>query len=124
MNDESKLWTFPGGAVGHDESVKGYAVEATDGPVGEVSWAVYKPGESYLVVSYPGDRDDVHHVVPAGAVAVVDHPARTVTLKVSVDDVKASPPHEDPATPVDWNQVDQFQRGMFGGGFTWPYTDV
>ena len=49
---ERTTWTFPEGSVGHDDSVKGYEVEATDGPVGTCSWASYKPGESYLVVSY------------------------------------------------------------------------
>jgi len=124
MADERKLWTFPEGAVGHDESVKGYEVLATDGPVGEVSWADYKPGESYLVVSYGHRHGHNHHLVPAGACVHVDHAARTVTLNVTCDEVKATPPHEDPETPVDWNQVDQFERGMLGGGFTWPYTDV
>jgi hypothetical protein len=122
---QGTLWSFPEGSVGHDESVKSYAVEATDGPVGTVSWATYKPGESYLVVSYREDRHrDAHHVVPAGAVQAVDHGRRTVALKVTVAEVKATPRHETPDAPVDWAYVDQFERGMLGGGFVWPYTDV
>jgi hypothetical protein len=117
---ERTVWSFPEGSVGHDQSVKDYAVEATDGSVGAVSWATYKPGESYLVVSY----DDTHHVVPAGAVKVVDHERRAVTLNVTVAEVKATPTHESPDAPVDWVYVDQFERGMLGGGFVWPYTDV
>ncbi|MFL5941676.1 MAG: hypothetical protein ACJ75L_00220 [Gaiellaceae bacterium] len=39
------VWSFPEGSVEHDQSVKDYAVEATDGSVGKVSWATYKPGE-------------------------------------------------------------------------------
>jgi hypothetical protein len=125
MSETAKrdLWSFPEGAVGHSDSVKGYEVVATDGPVGTVSWADYKPGESYLVVTYR-HHGDVNHVVPAGAVVQVDHAGRTCTLNVTADEVKATPPHEDPETPVDWNQVNQFERGMLGGGFTWPYTDV
>lgn len=114
------VWSFPEGSVGHDQSVKDYAVEATDGSVGKVSWATYKPGESYLVVSYDG----THHVVPAGAVKVVDHGRRAVTLNVTVAEVKATPTHEAPDAPVDWGYVEQFERGMLGGGFVWPYTDV
>jgi hypothetical protein len=116
---ERTVWSFPEG-VGHDQSVKDYAVEATDGSVGTVSWATYKPGESYLVVSY----DDTHHVVPAGALKVVDHERRAVTLNITVAEVKATPTHETPDAPVDWGYVDQFERGMLGGGFVWPYTDV
>jgi hypothetical protein len=117
---ERTTWSFPEGSVAHDQSVKDYAVEATDGRVGTCSWATYKPGESYLVVSY----DDTNHVVPAGAVKVVDHDRRAVTLNVTVSEVKATPTHEAPDAPVDWDVVHQFDRGMIGGGFVWPYTDV
>jgi hypothetical protein len=118
------LWTFPDGAVGHDESVKGYRVEAIDGQVGTVSWADYAPGESYLVVSYRHRLRHVHHVVPAGAVRRVDHAGRSVVLGVSAAEVKATPRHEEPEAAIDWGYVDQFERGMLGGGFVWPYTDV
>ena len=117
-------WSFPAGAVGHDDSVKGYAVEATDGQVGSVSWASYAPGESYLVVSYHDGHHDVHHVVPAGAVQTVDHERRSVILGVTVAEVKATPTHEEPEAPVDWAYVDQFERGALGGGGVWPYADV
>jgi hypothetical protein len=120
---ERTSWSFPEGAVGHDESVKGYAVEATDGHVGSVSWASYAPGESYLVVSYRDGVHVVHHVVPAGAVKRVDHKRRAVMLGVTVAQVKATPTHDEPDAPVDWDYVDQFERGMLSG-FAWPYTDV
>ena len=115
--EKQDLWSFPDGAVAHDQSVKGYKVEASDGDVGVVSWADYKPGESYLVVSY----GNLHHVVPAGAVTAVDHEAKTCTLYVTVDEVKATPQQQNPETPVDWDDVNQFERGMLGGGFAWPY---
>lgn len=117
-------WDFPQGSVGHSDSVKDYDVKATDGHVGKVSWADYKPGESYLVLGYREGLHDKHHVVPAGAVAEVDHEHRTVTLKVSVAEVKATPTHEDPEAEIDWAEVQAFDRGMLGGGFVWPYTDV
>jgi hypothetical protein len=121
MTGSSDLWSFPEGAVGHSQSVKGYEVVATDGPVGEVSWADYKPGEAYLVVSYRHHLGHVHHVVPAGAVVRVDHDAKTVAVGVTADEVKATPEHEDPETPVNWDEVNQFERGMLGGGSVWPY---
>ena len=117
-------WSFPEDSVGHDESVKGYTLEAMDGQVGTVSWATYGPGESYMVVSYEDGGDEVHHVVPAGACKRVDHERRAVILRVTVADVKATPRHETPETPVDWSLVQQFDRGMLGGGGLWPYTDA
>jgi hypothetical protein len=117
-------WSFPAGSVGHSDSVKGYDVECTDGPVGTVSWADYKPGESYLVVTCSRHLRHTNHLVPAGAVARVDHAARTVRLTVSADQVRNTPEHDDPEAPPDWGMVDRFERGMLAGGFVWPYTDV
>jgi hypothetical protein len=122
--EERAGWSFPAGSVGHDESVKGYDVEGTDGHVGSVSWASYAPGESYLVVSYRDGGHDTHHVVPAGAVRQVDHDRRTVTLGVAVAEVKATPTHEEPEAPVDWAYIDRFERGALGGAWGWPYTDA
>ena len=122
--EQRTSWDFPEGAVGHSDSVKGYDVEASDGPVGTVSWADYKPGESYLVLTYRDGHSDTHHVVPAGAIAEVDHEHRTCKLKVTCAEVKATPTHEDPEAELDWATVQQFDRGMLGGGFVWPYTDV
>ncbi|MGH3055490.1 MAG: hypothetical protein ACRDL7_10990 [Gaiellaceae bacterium] len=120
---QETTWNFPEGSVGHDESVKGYAVEATDGQVGTVSWASYAPGECYMVVSYHDGHDDAHHVVPASAVKLVDHERRAVGLTVTVAEVKATPKHEKPDAPVDWGYVSRFERGMLSG-YVWPYTDV
>jgi hypothetical protein len=120
---QTTTWSFPEGSVGHDESVKGYAVEATVGQVGTVSWASYAPGESYMVVSYRDGHEDAHHVVPAAAVKLVDHGRQAVVLKVTAAEVKATPRHEAPDAPVDWEQVNRFERGMLGGSFAWPYTD-
>jgi hypothetical protein len=38
------------------------------------------------------------------------------------ESVKAA--NEEPQQAVDWAYVDRFERGMLGGGFVWPYTDV
>ena len=118
------MWSFPEGAVGHDESIKDYDVHCSDEQVGTVSWADYADGQAYLVVSCKHLLKHTHHLVPAGAVVDVDHDAKTVTLNVTADEVRSSPEHEGPDAPVDWGYVDQFERGMLGGGFVWPYTDI
>jgi len=62
---ERTVWSFPEGSVGHDQSVKEYAVEATDGcPSARSRGRRTSRARATLVVSY----DDTHHVVPAGAV--------------------------------------------------------
>jgi hypothetical protein len=119
------VWTFPEGSVAHDQSVKGYDVEGSDGHLGTCAWADYKPGESYLVVEHKHHlHHDVQRLVPAGAVASVDHDARVVTLKVRCDEVHATPEYDRGEQPLEPEYVSQFERGMLGGGFVWPYTDV
>jgi hypothetical protein len=49
--ETNRLWTFPEGMVGHHDSLKGFRVEAVDGDAGNVAWASYAPGESYLVLT-------------------------------------------------------------------------
>jgi hypothetical protein len=51
QQESDRLWSFPEGMLGHDDSIKDFQVEATDGDAGTVSWASYAPGESYLVIS-------------------------------------------------------------------------
>ena len=50
--------------------------------------------------------------------------ATIVAATRPAEDVRNTPTHEDPEREVDWGMVDQFERGMLGGGFVWPYTDV
>jgi hypothetical protein len=117
------LWTFPAGTVGHSDSVKGYRVECSDGSVGEVVWADYKPGESYLFVEAGHRR---HHLVPAGAITAVDHAAKRLTLAVTAEELRSTPHHEDPETAyveASTSYLDQFERGILGGRDAWPYLD-
>jgi hypothetical protein len=107
-------WSFPPGAVGHDESVKGYDVEATDGVAGVVSWADYKPGDSYLVVTQRHRLREVHYVIPAGVVREVRHGERKVVLGVSVADAHRAPQHRDPAAPLDPALVAALAHGLPG----------
>ena len=113
-------WDFPPGAVSADQSVKGYRAEAKDGHAGEVSWAVYAPGESYLVVTRHPHLHGKHHVVPAGVVSSVDHEKRVVRLDLAEDEFDKLPVHEEPSKEIDWDYVSRFEigwlqgRGMFG----------
>ena len=95
-----RLWSFPEGMLGPDESIKDFQVEASDGHAGKVSWASYGPGESYLVVSHVHHLHEVHHVVPAGAVGQIDSSGRIVSLRLSRE-VEALPEHHEPAAPVE-----------------------
>lgn len=107
-------WSFPPGSIGHDDSVKGYEVDATDGVAGSVSWASYEPGESYLVVSQRHHLHETHFVIPAGAVRDVRHGDRKVVLGISVAEAHSTPQLKDPAAPLDPAIVAAFAHGMPG----------
>lgn len=116
-----RLWSFTEGMLGPDDSIKDFQVEASDGHAGKVSWASYAPGESYLVVSHMHHMHEVHHVVPAGAVAGIDQDERTVSLGISRDQVEQLPEHREPAAPVEPWLVEAFDwatgtRSLGGDG--------
>jgi hypothetical protein len=100
-----RLWWFPDGMIGTDESIKGFRVEASDGHVGKVSWASYAPGESYLVINLLHHLHEAHHVVPAGAVERISTGEATVWLRLSRAQVEAAPEHHDPPAPLDHSMV-------------------
>ncbi len=109
-------WDFPLDAVSAHQSVKGYKAEAKDGHAGEVAWAVYAPGESYLVVTRHPHLGGKHHVVPAGAVSSVDHERRIVKLDLEQADIDKLPDHEEPSRQIDWDYVNRFELGWLRGG--------
>jgi hypothetical protein len=106
----SELWSFREGTFSPKDSIKNFRVEASDGHAGNVSWASYAPGESYLVVSHMHHLHETHHVVPAGAVERIGSDERTVWLTLSRDEVEELPEHHDPPAPVETWMVDAINR--------------
>ena len=115
------LWSFPEGMLGPDDSIKGFRVEASDGHAGKVSWASYRPGESYAVISLLHHLHEAHHVVPAAAVEKrVSTNERTVWLRLTRAEVEQAPEHHDPPAPLDSSLIDAWSSAMpawaVGGG--------
>jgi len=119
VRPNERLWSFPKGMLGPDDSIKGFEVEASDGHAGKVAWASYAAGESYLVVSHLQHLREVHHVVPAGAVQKLSARERKVWLRVSRAQVQEAPEHLDPQAPLDHSTFDAFESATstwsFGG---------
>jgi hypothetical protein len=103
------VWSFPDGSLSPNDSVKGFRVEASDGHAGEVAWASYEPGESYLVVSLSHVRK-AHHVVPAGLVERIDLEQRTVWLSLRRDEIAELPEHHEQPAPLETWMVDAVNR--------------
>jgi hypothetical protein len=97
-------------------------LKANDGHAGNVSWASYAPGESYLVVSHLHHLHEVHHVVPAATVEKVSLADRKVWLLLTRAQVEEAPEHHDPPAPLDYSIVDALRRAtstwsLGGDGF-------
>ena len=110
-----QLWSFPKGTVGPDDSVKGFRVEASDGPAGRIAWASYAPGESYLVVTLSHHLHKSHHVVPAAALERVSIEDRTVWLHVPRARIEEAPQQLEPSAPLEPVMLNVIQ----GGTATW-----
>lgn len=90
--------TFRAGVLGEHASVKGFALVATDGRAGRISWGSYAPGESYLVVT-TGVLRRTHRVLPAGAVTSVGD--REVHVAMSRAEIATQPEVPHPEAAVD-----------------------
>lgn len=117
-----RLWSFQGGMLGPDDSVKGFRVEARDGHAGKVSWASYALGESYLVITLTHHLHEAHHVVPASTVERISADDRTLWLRLTRAEVEEAPKHHDPPAPLETWMVDAIRnatatRGLGGDMF-------
>ena len=110
--ESERLWSFPAGMLGPDDSVKGFRVDATDGHAGKVSWASYAAGESYLVVTHMHHLHEMHRVVPAGAVERISSDGRSVSLRLSREQIEELPDHHDPPAPVESWMVEAVERAI------------
>ena len=109
-SQRQRLWSFPEGLLGTDDSIKDFRVEARDGPAGKVSWASYAPGESYVVISLVHHVHEAHHVVPAAAVERVSTDQRKVWLRLTRAEVEEAPEHHDPPAPLDTSLIDSWRH--------------
>ncbi|WP_411103305.1 PRC-barrel domain containing protein [Streptomyces sp. cmx-4-9] len=73
------------------ESLAGYAVEATDGRIGHVDRQQDQAGMQHLVVDTGVWVFGRSVLIPAGVVTAIDTEARTVKVSVTQDEVKAAP---------------------------------
>lgn len=74
--------------------VVGYDVHAVDGSIGTVAEATSDTDRAHIVVDTGFWIFGKKRLIPAGAVIKVDHDARTVTVSLSKDQVKAAPDYD------------------------------
>jgi hypothetical protein len=72
--------------------IKGFDVEGTDGGIGKIDQATYDVGSSYIVVDTGPWIFGRKVVLPAGAIEMIDLDNRKVTVRLTKEQVKDSPP--------------------------------
>ena len=72
----------------------GYAVEASDGHIGDIDEVSVDPGSGCIIVDTGFWIFGKKRMVPAGMIEKIDTEARTVHLSCSKSDVKAAPDYD------------------------------
>ncbi len=90
-----EMWTYDEQSWTEDTDLTGYAVQALDGDIGEISESTAEPGSARIVVETGFWIFGKKRMIPAGAVTRVDHDERVVHVNLTKEQVKAAPDFEE-----------------------------
>ena len=90
METRSDLWNYRSD-IGDTKGLEGLDVEATDGSIGSIDEATRETGASYVVVDTGAWIFGKKVLIPANAIQRVDLDNRRVELRLTKDQIKASP---------------------------------
>src|SRR5215217_2209659 len=89
------IWSYDDAMGKAELDVVGYAVHATDGPIGTVDEASHGAGRSYVVVDTAGWILGARRMIPAGLVRCVNENDRTVHVALSTREIESAPDFRD-----------------------------
>jgi hypothetical protein len=93
------VWDYREATWTLDRDLVRYDVEALDGCVGMVDHAASDAVGAYVVVDLHSPGSGAHRLVPARAIAALDHDARKVHLTLTRHEVEVAPDYD----PDRWN---------------------
>jgi hypothetical protein len=96
----SNLWTYREPAWADGRDIVGYDVEASDGSIGKIDQATAEADSAHMVVDTGWWIFGKKRLIPAGAIAAVDHENQTVSVRLTKDQIKDAPDF-DAAVPLD-----------------------
>jgi hypothetical protein len=86
------IWAYPADCgYGHDRSLVGFEVEATDGVVGQVERQTDGSGMPHLVVDTGMWVFGSSLLIPAGLITGIDSDSRRVVVGRAREEIKAAP---------------------------------
>jgi hypothetical protein len=89
-----EMWTYREADSVEDVDLRGFELEATDGPVGKVEEATYELGSSWLVVDTGPWIFGRKVLLPAGTIASIDTDERKLYADRTRDEIKEAPEHD------------------------------
>ena len=94
----SNMWDYPQCVWDYrehtwtlDSDLVGYDVDATDGRIGKIDHAASRTADAFVVVDTDPRISDGKRLVPAGAVASLDHDRRRVQVALTTAEIREAP---------------------------------
>jgi len=109
---DMELWTY-NEDLKQITDLNGFDVAALDGDIGEVDDATYDVGSSYIVVDTGPWIFGKKVLIPASALVRADLDERKVYLRLTKDQIKASPELSDSTTDADRDRVGTYYESVY-----------
>jgi len=110
----SDMWTYRDSSWTTSNNLVGYDVEATDGSIGKIDEATNDASSSYVVVDTGFWIFGKKRLIPAGAIASVEHDDKKVHVTMTKDQIKGAPDYD----AEHWNDDSRTQHGDYYGPYS------
>lgn len=87
----SNLWVYREGTMSTGQDVVGYDVQAIDGSLGKIDGSTNEADDAHVVVDTGWWIFGKKRLIPAGAIAAVDHENQQVAVQMTKDQIKDAP---------------------------------
>jgi hypothetical protein len=88
------MWAYRDSTWTQSQDLVGYDVEATDGSIGTIDKASYDASDAYVVVDTGFWIFGKKRLIPAGAIASVDHDSKSVHVTMTKEQVRSAPDYD------------------------------
>jgi len=103
------VWDYRESTWTLDRDLIGYDVEATDGCIGTIEQASNESSRAYVVVDAGSWIPETRKLVPAGAIAALDHVHHRVDVGLTKDQIRDAPDYD----AEQWNDDTRSQHGDY-----------
>jgi hypothetical protein len=88
------MWAYRDSTWTQSQDLVGYDVVATDGSIGNIDKATYDASDAYVVVDTGFWIFGKKRLIPAGAIASVEHDSKNVHVAMTKEQIKSAPDYD------------------------------